>query len=58
MCIRDRALIEILTKPKNALVKQYQVLLGLDGVELIIDDDALEAIAEQAKKRNTGARCV
>lgn len=50
------ALIEILTKPKNALVKQYQVLLSLDGVELIVEDDALEAIAELAQKRNTGAR--
>lgn len=50
------ALIEILTKPKNALVKQYQALLGFDNVELIIDDDALVAIAELACKRNTGAR--
>lgn len=51
-----QALIQILTKPKNALIKQYQVLLGLDGVELEVDDEALEAIAELAKKRNTGAR--
>ena len=51
-----KALIEILTKPKNALVKQYQVLLQLDGVELVVEDEALDAIAELAQKRNTGAR--
>lgn len=50
------ALIDILTKPKNALIKQYKVLMELDGVELVVEDDALEAIAELAQKRNTGAR--
>ena len=50
------ALVRILTEPKNALVKQYQVLLGLDGVELEVEPDALYAIAELAQKRNTGAR--
>ncbi len=50
------ALIDILTKPKNALVKQYKALLGIDGVELVVEDDALDAIAELAGKRNTGAR--
>ena len=50
------ALIEILTEPKNALVKQYQRLFELDGVELEFTDDALEAIADQAVKRGTGAR--
>ena len=51
-----KALVEILTKPKNALVKQYQALLKLDGVELEVEEDALDAIAELAQKRNTGAR--
>jgi len=50
------ALIQILTEPKNALVKQYQKLFSLDGVELEIREDALEAIAEKALKRKTGAR--
>ena len=50
------ALIKILTEPKNALVKQYQKLFKLDGVELEIRDDALLAIAKKAKKRKTGAR--
>ncbi|MBO5059673.1 MAG: ATP-dependent Clp protease ATP-binding subunit ClpX [Clostridia bacterium] len=49
-------LVKILTEPKNALVKQYQVLLGMDGVDLSFDEDAVEAIAEMALKRNTGAR--
>lgn len=50
------ALIRILTEPKNALVKQYQKLLDLDGVDLVFTDDALETIAEEALRRNTGAR--
>jgi len=50
------ALIEILTEPKNALVKQYARLFELDGVELEFSNDALEAIADQAVKRGTGAR--
>lgn len=50
------ALIDILTTPKNALVKQYKELLSIDGVELEIEEDALEAIAEKAIERNTGAR--
>lgn len=49
-------LIHVLTKPKNALIKQYQKTFELDGVKLIFDKDALEAIAEQAIQRNTGAR--
>lgn len=53
----DRAaLIEILTVPKNALVKQYQRMFELDGFELEFDQDALEAIADQAIGRETGAR--
>lgn len=50
------ALIQILTEPKNALVKQYQRLFELDGVELEISDEALEVVAELAIKRGTGAR--
>ena len=50
------ALVRILTEPKNALVKQYQRLFELDGVELEFTDDALEAIADQAILRGTGAR--
>ncbi len=51
-----KALVDILTKPKNALIKQYQVLLGLDNVKLSFDPEAIDAIAEKALKRNTGAR--
>ena len=50
------ALIRILKEPKNALVKQYQKLLAMDGVELIFDDDALERVADIALERKTGAR--
>ena len=50
------ALMRILTEPKNALVKQYQKMLELDGVELIFDEEALEAIADISMKRRTGAR--
>ena len=50
------ALVRILTEPKNALVRQYQRLFELDGVELEFTDDALEAIADQAILRGTGAR--
>jgi ATP-dependent Clp protease ATP-binding subunit ClpX len=50
------ALIQILTEPKNALVKQYQKMFELDGVELDFERSALEAIAERAIERGTGAR--
>ncbi|MFM2103375.1 MAG: hypothetical protein RL740_462 [Actinomycetota bacterium] len=50
------ALIKILTEPKNALVRQYQKLFELDGVELDFEEAALTAIAELALKRGTGAR--
>lgn len=52
----EEALCDILTKPKNALVKQYQSLFDMDGVELDFDNDAIKAIAKKALKRNTGAR--
>jgi ATP-dependent Clp protease ATP-binding subunit ClpX len=51
-----QALIDILTKPKNALVKQYMKFFEFDGVELGFGDDALEAIADQSMLRGTGAR--
>ena len=50
------ALIQILSTPKNALVKQYQKMFQIDGVELVFDEDALNAIADQALERGTGAR--
>ncbi len=52
----EEALIIILTKPKNALVKQYQRLFDLEGVKLTFTEDALTAIANRAIKRKTGAR--
>jgi ATP-dependent Clp protease ATP-binding subunit ClpX len=52
----ESALVDILTKPKNALVKQYQKFFDYDGVELEFTDDAMNAIAEQAIQRGTGAR--
>ncbi len=50
------SLVRVLTEPKNAIVKQYERFFEMDGVELIITVDALDAIAEQALKRGTGAR--
>ena len=50
------ALIKILVEPKNSLVKQYQKLFEIDGVELVFEQEALEAIVEKAIERKTGAR--
>ncbi|HEY1134258.1 MAG TPA: ATP-dependent Clp protease ATP-binding subunit ClpX, partial [Nocardioides sp.] len=50
------ALVQILTEPRNALVKQYQKLFELDGVELEFTPEAVEAIADHALERGTGAR--
>ena len=50
------ALVRILVEPKNALVKQYRRVFELDNVELVFSDDALDAVAEQALLRGTGAR--
>ena len=50
------ALIRIITEPKNALIKQYKKLLSMDNVELELEDGAIEAIAEKALERKTGAR--
>ncbi len=54
--LTEDALMQILTEPKNALVKQYSKLLGMEGVELEIRPSALKAIAQKALKRKTGAR--
>lgn len=50
------ALVRILKEPRNSLIRQYQALFELDGVELVFDEDAVEAIAEKTLKRKTGAR--
>src|SRR5919106_1135768 len=52
----EKALVKILTKPKNALVKQYQRLFEMEGTKLTLTDDALKAIATRAILRKTGAR--
>lgn len=52
----EKALAEILTKPKNALIKQYKALLKMDGVDLDFEDDALIEIAKKAVERKSGAR--
>ncbi|HJK91758.1 MAG TPA: ATP-dependent Clp protease ATP-binding subunit ClpX [Polyangiaceae bacterium LLY-WYZ-15_(1-7)] len=54
--LNDDALVDILTKPKNALVKQYQKLFELDGVKLTFAKPALQAVAREALERNAGAR--
>lgn len=51
-----KTLITILTEPKNALIKQYKALFAFDGVKLEFEDKAIEAIADKAIERNTGAR--
>ena len=50
------SIANILLNPKNALVKQYQKLFAMDGVDLVIETDALEAIVDQARELGTGAR--
>jgi len=52
----ERTLIEILTKPKNAVVKQYQRLMELEGIELEFTEGALKRVAKEATQRKTGAR--
>jgi len=51
-------MVRILKEPKNAIIKQYEKLLSLDEVKLLFDDDALDCIAEEAIKKNTGARAL
>ena len=54
--LSEEALMQVLVEPKNALVRQYERLFGLDNVELEITEDALRAVAELAHLRGTGAR--
>jgi len=54
--LNKNSLVKILTEPKNALVKQYQELLNIEGVELQFTDEALEAMAKEAVQRKSGAR--
>lgn len=54
----EKALIEIITKPRNALVKQYQKLLRMDNIQLEFEEDAIVAIAQEAFRRRTGARAL
>ena len=54
--LNDEALVDILTKPKNSLVKQFQKLFEMDGVKLKFTKSALAAVAKEALARNSGAR--
>ncbi len=54
--LTEEALVEIITKPKNALLKQYKALFAMDNVELEIEEDAIREIAHKAIERKTGAR--
>ena len=54
--LKKEDLIQILTEPKNSLIKQYQALLAMDNVKLEVQPEALEAVAEKAIERQIGAR--
>jgi ATP-dependent Clp protease ATP-binding subunit ClpX len=54
--LNESALIDILTKPKNALTKQYQRFFDMEGIRLEFTDEALHTVAKMAMKRGTGAR--
>lgn len=56
--LTKQMLVEVMKEPKNAILKQYQKLLALDEVNLVFDDSALEAIAEKAIAKKTGARAI
>lgn len=56
--LNEETLIQILTQPRNALVKQYQKLIGMDNVTLEFEPDAISAIAQEAYRRKTGARAL
>ena len=56
--LNEEALVQILTQPRNALVKQYQKLLGMDNVELEFSPEAIQAISKEAYRRKTGARAL
>ena len=54
--LTEDQLVQVLTEPKNCLVKQYKKLLAMDGVELSFEDEALRELAKNAITRKTGAR--
>ena len=54
--LNEEALVKILTEPKNAIIKQYQKLVGMDGVKLTVEDEAVREIANTAIRLKTGAR--
>ena len=54
--LSEEALVEVLTRPRNALVRQYQEAFALDGVDLVITEAALREVARRAQGRRTGAR--
>jgi len=56
--LNEEALMAILTQPRNALVKQYQKLLGMDDVILEFEPEAIKAISQEAHRRKTGARAL
>lgn len=56
--LTEDEMIRILTEPKNAIIRQFQALFSMDGIDLQFDEEALRAIAREAKKRPTGARAL
>lgn len=56
--LEEESLVKILTEPRNALVKQYQKIFSMDGVDLVFTKEAITSIAEEAMKRKTGARAL
>ena len=56
--LTEEVLVRILTEPRNAMVRQYQKLLAMEGVDLLFTDDGLRALAREAVSRGTGARAL
>ena len=56
--LNEKTLKMILTEPKNAVLKQYQCLLKMDGVDFVVEPEAVDLIAQEAMKRKTGARAL
>jgi ATP-dependent Clp protease ATP-binding subunit ClpX len=56
--LSEEMMVQILKEPKNAIIKQYEKMLSMDGVQLKFTDEALHAIAKKAMKRDTGARAL
>ena len=54
--LSEEALVRIIKEPKNSIIKQYETLFDMDGVELVVEEDAIHAVADKALKLNTGAR--